>query len=262
MAADLSRPVDISIPLNFAGEQPNHFGAPPACAEPLRAGEFIGDTRQGGSCNVAVCHLIPHCNGTHTECIGHITRERISVNAVLREVLIPATLITVSPQPAETSPDGYRPDLQPGDHIITRQLLQEHSALQAQNPFLRGLIVRTLPNAASKKSRDYAAHPAPFFSLDAMEFLAGLPLHHLLVDLPSVDRAHDQGLLSAHHVFWEVPPGSHRPTPRSRRDRTITEMIYVPDDVPDGMYLLSIQIPDFCTDAAPARVLLFPVRQP
>ncbi len=48
----------------------------------MQAGEFLGDTRSGGSCNAEVLTLTPHCNGTHTECIGHITDERITLAEV------------------------------------------------------------------------------------------------------------------------------------------------------------------------------------
>jgi kynurenine formamidase len=118
------------------------------------------------------------------------------------------------------------------------------------------LIIRTLPNSPEKRSRDYRDHPPPFFSLEAMRYLAGLPLRHLLVDIPSVDRSDDAGQLNAHRIFWNVPPGSRSAGPSARIERTITEMIYVPDSLPDGRYLLNIQIPHFMSDAAPSRVLL------
>ena len=70
---------DISIPLAFDAAQPSFFGAPPAAADVVTAGSFVGDVRRGGSCNCSSHTLTPHCNGTHTECIGHVTAERLSV---------------------------------------------------------------------------------------------------------------------------------------------------------------------------------------
>ena len=70
---------DISIPLRFNEAQPTFFGGAVASEQPLSAGSFIGDVRQGGSCNCSIHTLAPHCNGTHTECVGHITHERLSV---------------------------------------------------------------------------------------------------------------------------------------------------------------------------------------
>ena len=41
---------------------------------------------------------------------------------------------------------------------------------------------------------------------------------------------------------------------------TITELAYVDDTVPDGVYLMSLQIPAFGGDAVPSRPLLYAVR--
>ena len=37
----------------------------------------------------------------------------------------------------------------------------------------------------------------------------------------------------------------------------MTELIYVPEEIPDGRYLLNLQIADFTSDAAPSRPVLF-----
>jgi len=71
-----------------------------------------------------------------------------------------------------------------------------------------------------------------------------------LLDLPSVDREQDDGKLAAHHAFWDFPHVIDR-------CRSITEMIYVPDEVLDGDYLLELQVPHFINDAAPSRPVLY-----
>ena len=81
---DFSKGIDISIPLNFNGEQPNTYGVDRATSKPFQNGEFIGDTRKGGPCNFETYSFTPHCNGTHTECIGHITDERIDILSSLK----------------------------------------------------------------------------------------------------------------------------------------------------------------------------------
>ena len=50
-----------------------------ATSHPYHSETVIGDTKQGGSCNFDTITLTPHCNGTHTECMGHITHENVSV---------------------------------------------------------------------------------------------------------------------------------------------------------------------------------------
>ena len=70
---DFSKGNDISIPIKFNGSQPNTYGVKIATSIAYQDGQFIGDTRKGGPCNFETYNFTPHCNGTHTECIGHIT---------------------------------------------------------------------------------------------------------------------------------------------------------------------------------------------
>jgi hypothetical protein len=102
-------------------------------------------------------------------------------------------------------------------------------------------------------------NPPPFFSNDAQEFIVETGFKHLLTDLPSIDRMFDEGKLSNHRIFWKVEPGSFEVNEQSRLNSTITEMIYVPDEIKDGEYILNLQIAPFASDAAPSRPLLFKV---
>ena len=249
---DFSKRNDISIPLNFNGSQPNTYGVDRATSKPYKDGNFIGDTRKGGPCNFETYSLTPHCNGTHTECIGHITNERITILSSLKQEMIPATLVSVSPK---NTTENYTPALNTEDLVITKEDLE----LQLKNvnrEFLIGLIIRTLPNSESKKSRDYTQESPAFFSMDAMEYLVSLGVQHLLVDTPSVDRLFDDGHLSAHNIFWETKGKELNP---NTQNKTITEMILVPSSVEDGSHLLNLQIPAFVSDAAPSRPIIYKI---
>jgi kynurenine formamidase len=119
------------------------------------------------------------------------------------------------------------------------------------------LIVRTLPNDDSKLSRSYdESNIPPYFTTEAVEWIVERGFTHLLVDLPSIDRLFDEGKLANHRIFWNVDPGSRAVNASSRIDSTITEMIYVPNEVEDGEYLLNLQIAPWEADAAPSRPLL------
>jgi len=249
---DFSKGIDISIHLNFNGEQPNTYGVDKAMARPYQDGNFIGDTRKGGPCNFETYSFTPHCNGTHTECIGHITDERIDILSSLNEEMIFSTLISVSP---ENTTENYTPELNSEDLVITKRGLE--NKLQGISPeFLNGLIIRTLPNSESKKSRDYMKEKPPFFSIDAMEHIVSLGVKHLLVDTPSVDRLLDDGHLSSHNIFWETKGKEFNP---NTKKKTITEMIFASENIKDGRYLLNLQIPAFVSDAAPSRPILYKV---
>src|SRR6185369_11197614 len=97
----------------------------------------------------------------------------------------------------------------------------------------------------------------PYFTAEAMEYIVGRGFKHLLVDLPSIDRLFDEGKLANHRIFWNVERGSFEVNAGTRRNSTITELIYVPDVVEDGEYLLNLQIAPFESDASPSRPLLF-----
>jgi arylformamidase len=248
--------LNISIPLDFYGSQPNAFGVEKATSTPCQSENLIGDTRRGGSCNFEQIKLIPHCNGTHTECVGHITDERISVSECLQDAFILANLISVEPEKAVETNENYVVDLNENDKLITRKSM-ESGKWKMENGTVSGLIIRTLPNLKSKLSQTYLNEIPPFFSTEAMQFINEIGVNHLLVDLPSIDRIYDEGKLSNHRIFWNVEQGKFEINENSFINKTITELIYVPDELEDGLYLLNLQIAPFVADAAPSRPLIF-----
>ncbi len=260
---DGENPLDIAIPLNFNGAQPNAYGVENATSKPCEAGELVGDTRRGGSCNFEQVKFIPHCNGTHTECVGHITNERISVNDCLKDVFIPAVLISIEPENASETNETYAVELSENDRLITQKaiekVLQQAEARALVDSFAAecALIVRTLPNDESKLSQTYLENIPPFFSTEAMKFIAEIGVKHLLVDMPSIDRIFDEGKLSNHRIFWNVEQSAFELNEESLIQNTITELIYVPNEIADGNYLLNLQIAPFASDASPSRPILF-----
>ena len=249
---DFSKGIDVSIPLNFNGEQPNTYGVEKATSKPYQDRKFIGDTRKGGPCNFETYSFTPHCNGTHTECIGHITDERIDILSSLKEEMISSTLISVTPRSTD---ENYIPNLNTEDLVITKEDLELHLK-DVSFEFLKGLIVRTLPNSESKKRRDYMKETPSFFSIDAMEYIVSLGVDHLLVDTPSVDRLLDEGNLSSHNIFWETKGKEFN---SKTQNKTITEMIFASEEIKDGRYLLNLQTPAFVSDAAPSRPILYKI---
>ena len=247
---DFSKGLDISISLNFNGNQPNTYNVDKATSVEYRDGQFIGDTRKGGPCNFETYTFTPHCNGTHTECIGHITKERVSIRECLKEEIIPTTVISVTPKKCTES---YIPNINEDDLIISKQDLQEQLK-KVETCFLKALVVRTLPNNEDKKTRDYMMKKPAFFSVEAMSYIVSLGVVQLLVDTPSVDRLFDEGHLIAHNIFWETKAKEFN---FKSKNKTITEMIFVEDSIEDGKYLLNLQVPAFVSDAAPSRPILY-----
>lgn len=232
--ADISRPIDISIPIVDGPSTVNCFYAPMARIEPVRMGDFIGDTRLGSSVNFKNVFFNPHGNGTHTECVGHIAKESVRLDKILDEFLFAARVISVYPTLEEN-----------GDRVIYRSSL-DGVPYEGE----RAWILRTLPNPDSKRYHHYSGTNPTYVDPEVMDLLIELGIDHLLIDLPSVDREEDGGKLASHHRFWEYPE-------KKFVKRTITELVYIPDNVPDGLYLLNLLVPAFDLDAAPSRPVLY-----
>jgi kynurenine formamidase len=115
---------------------------------------------------------------------------------------------------------------------------------------VQALIIRTLPNNTSKLNRQYSSSNPPYIDAEAVQLIIQAGINHLLVDLPSIDKEHDEGKLAGHHVFWNYPESA-------ALHRTITEFVFVPNEVIDGLYLLNLQISPFENDAAPSKPVLF-----
>jgi kynurenine formamidase len=203
----------------------------------------------GGACNCFVLTVNPHCHGTHTESIGHLTRQRESVWAtgVHRDPVL-AQLVTVQAvHGTDSAENSYTPTIQPGDWIIP---IHEFKRLKLL-PHIQGLVVRVAGAPASS---------APFFSHEAMRWIVEQGIEHLLVELPSVDRSEDDGLLSNHRIFWKLAPQAREASANSRARCTITELIELPADLPDGLYGIIIQLPPLSGDALPSTVYLLPAK--
>ncbi|MGH8132832.1 MAG: cyclase family protein [Steroidobacteraceae bacterium] len=253
---DIARPVSLAVELDFAGPQLTTFGAPRASARPFEAPGFPGTVEHGASCNCELITLIPHCNGTHTECVGHLTRERLDACHVAPLGLLPAVLLSLAPEPAAESGEGSTPAALPGDLLITRRAIERGWPADLRFE-ARALIIRTRPNGPEKRSRDYSHETPPYLSREAAARLVERDILHLVVDVPSIDRAHDAGRLTAHRIFFGLPPGSVRLAEAARPGATITELAFVPDEVEDGVFLLALQLPALSGDAVPSRPLLY-----
>lgn len=275
VSIDLSNPVSLAIDLRFSAEsgQPRHFGAPPASSRPFAVPGFSGSVEHGASCNCQTLTLIPHCNGTHTECVGHLTREPADACSTAPLGLLPTLLISVEPTNAGATGESTEPAPRAGDSLITKSAILESWARANANtnadtsadantgaPTLftpKALVIRTLPNSPDKQHRDYTNQTPPYLTREASSLLVERGIEHLVVDLPSIDRSHDEGRLTAHRIFFGLPPRSTTLSQATRPRSTVTELAFIPDATSDGTYLLELQVPALSGDAVPSRPLLY-----
>jgi arylformamidase len=255
--SNLNKGQSIAITLLPNGRQPNHFGAPECVSETLIAEDFIGDTKLSGSCNVNKLTIIPHCNGTHTESVSHIVNQLVPVYQAIEDSFFPCILVSLQAQSASETKEAYRPCLDKDNKVITKEQL-ELSIKGFSNQQLQGLVIRTVPNDIEKKSRIYDNdHYPPFLTNDAMNYLVKRQVKHLMVDFPSVDKMYDDGQLTNHRIFWNIAFEDKNMNPQSITNKTITEMVFVNDEIEDGSYLCNLQIPEIETDAVPSRPVLY-----
>lgn len=242
--ADLSKPLDISLPITANGQNPVAWYLGQPVIEPVKVGEWTGKVSEGASTNFNNINFNPHGHGTHTECLGHITKEFYSINNSLKQFFFVAEVISVRPENIES------------DGVITRKQLEV--LLKDKSP--EALIIRTLPNSDTKKHLNYSHTNPPYLAEEATLFIRERGISHLLIDLPSVDREEDGGRLVSHKAFWNVKDVNSL-NADARLDATITEMVFVPDEVADGSYLLNLQIASFENDASPSKPVLYQLEE-
>jgi kynurenine formamidase len=237
--ADLSKPLDISIPLKEGDQTVNCFYAPLMETFPVIAGDFIGSTTKGGPLNFLNVRLNPHGNGTHTECVGHIAKEPYSINKSLNNFHFVAKLVSIYPMRDVNN-----------DRVIMKKQVEE--VLQKEE--FEALIIRTMPNDELKLRTNYSGSNPPYVHHEAIAYLVECGVKHLLIDLPSVDREEDEGKLLAHKAFWQYPD-------KVRKNCTISELIFVENEIKNGIYLLNIQIASFEIDVSPSKPVLYELKK-
>nr|MBS0037764.1 cyclase family protein [Saprospiraceae bacterium] len=231
----LNEPLPIGIRMeNGPDNNPNCFYALPPEIKPYVSGEFIGSIAQGSPVNFKNVFFNPHGNGTHTECSGHIFDNGLFIGGLLKKFHFSALLISMEPIDNE------------GDAVIQKPDFLDSNTLSG----VEALLLRTLPNSNSKKYKKYSGSNPPYFHPDFMALLNENNIQHFLTDLPSVDKEKDDGALNAHKAFWN--------SDKNDRTRcTITELVFIPDDILDGMYLLELQVMNLALDAAPSNPILY-----
>ena len=234
-SADLSKPLDISIPINEGDNNPNCYYARDVSFTTIRSGNFIGSVKEGGSVNYQEITITPHGNGTHTETYGHLSSdEGATITSLIKQFHCVGQLISVAPHlfPSE-------------DQIILCDTIKG-----IIRPGIEALIVRTLPNNDEKKIKKYSGTNPPYLEAKLTQYLRDQGIKHLLVDLPSVDKEVDGGALAAHKSFWGLPNDV-------RKECTITELTFVDNRIEDGLYLLNLQTLNIAVDASPSRPVIY-----
>ena len=192
-----------------------------------------------------------HSTGTHTECARHVYSDiEVSIGNVVSFInpLMTAALITVDPEPIANVPlemqlqAATKGKFLPSDLVISRKSIEQaiddlnDKSLLNQGS-IRALVIRR--RDLKSHNLDYSGTNPPYLTLAAAKFIShelsrkyqNLNIKHLLVDLPSVDREDDGGLVLAHKQLFS----------KDLARCTITELCLIPEEVTDDVYNLNLQ---------------------
>ena len=236
---DLTKPLDISIPLRDGDNNVSAWYLDPPKIFPVASENWIGSVKQGADVNFNNIHFNPHSHCTHTETAGHITEKVHSINKNLNQFFFLAEVVTIPPENINE------------DFVITKKQLQ----FALGNKKRDAIVIRTLPNLSDKKSMQYSNTNPTYILEEAAIYLREKGIKHLLIDLPSVDKEKDEGRLVSHNAFWNT-------SGKLRLNATITEFIYVPNSVKDGTYFLNLMIAAIENDASPSKPTLYKIIEP
>ena len=250
---NVNKTFDISIPLDFNGQQPNFYNVNKANVKPLKTDVISWSVKENAPCNVPEISLNIHCSSTHTESVGHLLSTGIDIGKIVGDILIPSLLITIEPELLEDN-EKYHVKIKKNEFVISKNILKDTIDKFSLFNF-KGLIVRTLPNSIKKKQFYYPDNPYPFFTNDAIKYLNSLGIKHLFVDTPSIDRYDDDGILGNHRLFWNLG-NTINDQLILNSNKTITEFCYIKDVIKNGFYFVNLQLPHFQLDAAPSRPIL------
>ncbi|SED08944.1 Kynurenine formamidase [Tenacibaculum sp. MAR_2009_124] len=237
---DLSQPLDISIPIDVSKQCLNAWYIDDPKISPVALGNWTGSIEKGADVNFNNIAFNPHAHVTHTECVGHITKEFYSINKNLNTYFFLAEVVSITPK-----------EMPNGDFVINRKVLK--SLIDEKE--VEAIIIRTLPNTDKKKTYRYSNTNPPYLLQEAAEYLKEKGIKHLLIDLPSVDKEKDDGKLLSHNSFWNTEGVI-------RLNATITEFIYVPNNIKDGSYFVNLMIAPFENDASPSKPILYKIHTP
>ena len=222
---DISNPLDISIPIDMSKKNINAwYVEDPKIFPESFDGEKI-KVSEGAVVNFNNIHFNPHSHITHTECVGHISKEAIYMTELEVEPYLSCFLVNAK---AESLPNGDR-------------VVNLGSFNWDEIPNCDAVIIHS---GTTNKAEFFSGNNPCYIDKEVMAILVNKGINHVLTDLPSVDREDDGGALAAHKAFFKYP--------EIHLNRTITELIHVPNSVKNGEYVLSISFAPMET-RAPTR---------
>lgn len=231
---DLKTGIDISSRYGLKALEPKAWQTPDVKIEPFKDENWIAEVKKGSAVNFFNIAFNPHGNGTHTESVGHIRADQISISEVLTDFHFMVRLVKM-----ESRKVG-------DDNVITKDdFLALDIPLDVEALILN--VDHFVPN------HDFSNSNPPYLESNLLNFLAENGVKHFITNLPSVDREQDEGALAGHKAFWNLGA-------EVREENTISELAHIPTTVASGLYFFNLQVAPFHNDAAPSRLILYKLK--
>lgn len=241
---------DCSIPLRRESTI-DAFNLPKVEISAVKTSSYELSVDKGSSINCDLIKTICHAQATHTECIGHISKDKIYISQVCQQLspLTCCAVMEIEPSTVDyIHPSEVPKNYKKSDRLITKEQVEscyKHLFDHADTveSYFDAVAIKT---RKSEDSLSFSNTNPPYFTAGAISFLSEKNVHHLLVDLPSVDKEDDGGELIAHKGMFQ------------NAKNTITELCDF-TDVKQGLYVLNLQIILIESDATFSRPILMPI---
>ena len=257
----LGEPRSVSREVLFKPEgiSVNAFHLPRIRSRTLESeGQFIGDVKRGGSCNVDLLSYVPH-GLTHIETSAHILSP--DSNPPTIKDIPPGHLCgivyLIDLTRLGTEPGGQIPGkeieikLRQNTIPISMLALKTRASLLPFDYDFSGKDFLSLSPEAAKEIHDYTFSGSGSFSLQQR-------INCLLLDLPSIDAEADGGKLQAHRNFFGLGGTGH--SGEDCEKRALVELAWF-SNLNEGYYYGMITPPSFQTHAVSTGIVFRPLEE-
>lgn len=243
------RPVSREVHFYPQTKAPNGFFLPRISSTTfVYKDQFTGDVQKGGSCNVDILGCVPH-GLTHIETSAHI-------------LVQDEHAVTIKDIPVQNlSGPVYVIDVSSLDAGAGTALQWQHIEKKLKNISLpvSMLAIKTkaslLPQDTDFSGKDFL-YLGPDTARQLHDFKPQIKC--LLLDLPSIDREHDGGKLSAHRNFFGLPEKGHRHEDKEKR--TLVELAWF-SGLEEGYYYAFITPQRFQTNAVSTGIVFYSLQE-
>lgn len=254
-------PQSVGREIYFKGEtrSSNAFNLSPVTSKTVEfEGQFIGDVKRGGSCNVDTLQYVPH-GITHLETSAHILSPDAGPPTVkdiplenLSGIVYLMDLSHLGTKEGESVPwEVVREKLEKITLPISMLALKTHASMLPQAYDFSGKDFLSLAPETAGGIHDYRFPLKPgkdvFNRIDC-----------LILDLPSIDPESDGGKLLAHRKFFGLPLSGVEVEDREKR--ALVELAWF-GRLEEGYYYAEITPPRFETHAVSTGIVFRPLKE-